>query len=144
MNPNTSINEIMTTRLITVGPVTPVAEINRIFELNPFHHIPVLDNGRLVGIISKQDYLQISHVLSYSWNGDLHTDQAFADFVARDIMTEYPMHLSPDDTVGLAADIFMSNQFHALPILDDEELVGIITTHDLISYAFKSPLVITS
>ncbi|MDX1407403.1 MAG: CBS domain-containing protein [Saprospiraceae bacterium] len=131
----------MTTNLVTVTPTTSVVEINRIFEEHSFHHIPVVDGGGLVGIISKQDFLQVSHALSYNWSGDIDTDRSFHDFAARDMMTEYPMNLNPDDTIGLAADIFMANKFHALPIIDDDELVGMITTHDLIAYAFKSPVV---
>jgi acetoin utilization protein AcuB len=55
-------------------------------------------------------------------------------------MTKYPLQLSPDDTVGLAADIFLANKFHALPIVDDGQLVGIVTAHDLLSYSFSSPV----
>lgn len=141
MNPNTPISSIMSTDLVTVSPNAALAEVSRLFEENNFHHLPVLEDSKLIGIISKQDFLQASHVLSYSWKGEANVDTKFHIFHARDIMTEYPMHLDPDDTVGLAADIFMSNKFHALPIVEDLALVGIVTTHDLISFAFKSPVV---
>ena len=53
-------------------------------------------------------------------------------------MTKLPMFLSPEDSIGLAADIFMANKFHALPVVDDNQLIGIITTHDLLAYSFES------
>lgn len=141
MNPDIPLSEIMTQNLITVNPDTPIAQIHEIFGTYTFHHIPVLDKGMLIGIVSKQDFLQVRHALRHSWDGELTNDDWYQNFVAEDIMTEYPMHLSPDDSVGLAADIFLANKFHALPILDDTELVGIVTAHDLISYAFASPTV---
>jgi CBS domain-containing protein len=52
-------------------------------------------------------------------------------------MTTYPVFLEPDDTIDLAADIFLANKFHALPILDDGQLVGLLTTHDLIRHVFS-------
>lgn len=140
MNPNTLIGNIMTSMPITVTSTSSLPEINTIFEENTFHHIPVVDQGKLVGIISRQDFLQIQHVLSSGWDRGVGSGDSYHSFVARDFMTEYPMYLGPEDTVGLAADIFLSNKFHALPILEDDVLVGIITAHDLISYAYTSPI----
>ena len=140
MNPNRSVGEIMTLMPQTVKPTTKASEIGRIFELHSFHHLPVTEDNRLVGIVSKQDFLRVQHTLSYNWKSAMNTGEDFEDFDAQDIMTEFPMHLSPDDTIGLAADIFLANKFHALPILEDETLVGIITAHDIIAYAFESPV----
>jgi len=140
MNPNTLLGDIMTQMPITVTSVTTLPEINRIFEEHSFHHLPVVDHAKLTGIISRQDFLQVKHVLSSGWNRGVSHNDGFHSFVARDCMTEYPMCLAPDDTVGLAADIFLSNKFHALPIIEEDVLVGIVTAHDLISYAFESPI----
>lgn len=138
MNPDTPISDIMTRDLVTVNTGTPISVVNEIFEDRMINHIPVLEKGLLVGIISKKDLLQVSHLLSFSWRG---ATQRFENFAARDIMTEYPLYLKPDDTVGLAADIILANTFHALPIIDDDELVGIVTSHDLIAFAYDSPVV---
>jgi len=140
MNPNAPLAQIMTPMPLTIKPETKLTDIYRIFEANTFHHIPVLDQGRLVGMISREDFLQIEHVLTTSWAGNMNPKNAFEDFSAQDIMTEYPMHLGPDDTIGLAADIVLTNKFHALPIIEDQLLVGIVTAHDLIAFAFSSPL----
>jgi acetoin utilization protein AcuB len=140
MNPNAPLANIMTPMPLTIGPDTKLTDIYVIFEANSFHHIPVLDQGRLVGIISRTDFSQIEHVLTTNWSGNLTPDTSFENFLARDIMTEYPMHLGPDDTIGLAADIVLTNKFHALPIIEDDLLVGIVTAHDLLAYAFSSPL----
>lgn len=134
------ISQVMSTRLVTVEPDTRLTKIRQIFETNPFHHIPVIDHGRVVGIISKSDFYRVSHTLSFTWDGAEHMDQNHHIFSAKDLMTKYPMCLEPDDTVSLAADIFLANKFHALPVVDDETLVGIVTSHDLIATAFGSPI----
>jgi acetoin utilization protein AcuB len=140
MNPNALLSDIMTPMPLTISPETNLTDIYKIFETNSFHHIPVVDQGKLVGMISREDFVQIEHVLTTNWSGNLHADGTFENFHARDIMTEYPMHLGPDDTIGLAADIVLTNKFHALPIIEDDMLVGIVTAHDLIAFAFSSPV----
>jgi CBS domain-containing protein len=59
---------------------------------------------------------------------------------AEQFMTKYPVQLDPDDSIGLAADIFLANKFHALPIVEDGVLVGLVTSHDLLQYSFSSPV----
>lgn len=140
MDPNTLLSDIMTPMPVTVDSRTSLPEISRIFEENSFHHLPVVDEAALVGIISRQDFLRFEHALSVDWSGRMQLPGTFQDFCASDFMTEYPLSLAPDDTVGLAADIFLSNKFHAVPIIEDDMLIGIVTAHDLIAYAYASPV----
>ncbi len=140
MNPNALLSEIMTSMPLTVKPEAKLTDIYKIFEANSFHHIPVVDKGHLVGIISREDFVRTEHLLTTNWTGNVNTEATFENFCARDIMTDHPVHLGPDDTIGLAADIVLSNKFHALPIIEGEMLVGIVTSHDLISFAFSSPV----
>lgn len=136
MNPNAPIETIMTTKLVTVRPDTSLTEVANIFSKNNFHHLPVTDGqGSLLGIISREDFAKVAYVLAYRDNAQN------ADVIrAGDVMTKYPLSLNPDDSIGLAADIFLANKFHALPIIEGGVLVGLVTTHDLIAYSFKSPV----
>lgn len=136
MNPETPVSYIMSKNLVTVETDSRLQKIRQIFEENEFHHIPVLELDKLVGIVSKADFDKISHTLSFTLDGHEHVDSKYRIFTAKDMMTEYPMQLDPDDTIGLAADIFLANRFHALPVVDGNDLVGIVTTHDLIAFAF--------
>ena len=142
MNPNSPISDIMTTRLVTVRPDEKVRTIQDIFAKNSFHHVPVIDDGeKLLGIISKEDFFRFSYLLALNTTGKTFSGMAYEHYTAKDLMTKYPINLDPDDTVGLAADIFLANKFHALPIVEDGALVGIVTTHDLLQYSFNSPIV---
>ncbi len=141
MNPNITVQEIMTTNPVTVLPDAGLTTVRELFSKNTFHHLPVTGpSGELVGIISREDFYKVAYVLSVEANRVTNTKARFQHLTAEDIMTKYPLQLSPDDTIGLAADIFLANKFHALPIVEDGLLIGIVTSHDLLAHCFNSPL----
>lgn len=142
MNPNVSVQNIMTTKMVTVRPDDSLDSIKRKFMDNSFHHLPVTAaGGDLLGIISREDFYKVAYVLTLrSEHMDGENQDSFSRLCAADIMTKYPLQLDVDDTVGLAADIFLANKFHALPIVDEGKLVGIITSHDLLEFVFNSPV----
>lgn len=141
MNPNHSIRSIMTELVTRVSPDTKIVDIRRIFEENEFHHLPVVEYGlKLVGIISKSDFDKFNYWMSAESKGKTWMDKSFANLSAKDIMTKSVLSLDPDDEIGLAADIFLANKFHAVPIVEDDILKGIVTTHDLLKYSFESPI----
>ena len=142
MNPDRPIKEIMTSKLVTVSPETNAKAIQTIFRDNDFHHIPVVDKGEaLIGIISKEDFFKVSYLLSYNTTGKTWSEKEYKTLKAQDFMTKYPLTLDPEDTIGLAADIFLANKFHSLPIVEDGKLAGMITAHDLLQYSFNSPYI---
>jgi len=141
MNPNIPIKEIMTTDLTTVKNSDSVKHIRALFERNNFHHLLVLDSlGKLSGIISKEDFYKFTYTLSMQTTGRTWSKHQYESIVAADIMTESPFVLDPDDTIGLAADLFLANRFHALPVVEVDSLLGILTSHDLLKHCFKSPV----
>lgn len=139
MRPSTPISSIMTTDLVTVRPDEKAAKIRELFNTHRFHHLPVTtEKNNLVGIISRHDVQHMDYLLSRNTTGKIWTARENERITAEDIMTAYPMHLEKNDTIGLAADLFLSNRFHALPIVEDGQLIGLITTHDLLEYTFGS------
>lgn len=136
MNPNLPIQSIMTNELVTVKAGEPLTIVREIFEKNRFHHLPVIgETGNLLGIISREDFYKVAYIMSLDG-----PQNRFGMLTAEDIMTKYPLHLDPDDSIGLAADIFLANKFHALPIVEDGKLIGLVTSHDLLAYSFTSPV----
>lgn len=141
MNPNLPIQNIMTSDLVIVKPNEHLHVVRTIFEKNNFHHLPVTgETGNLLGIISREDFYKVAYVLAIGNEKSHDDDHRFEILQAEDIMTRYPLQLDPDDTIGLAADIFLANKFHALPIVEDDKLVGMVTSHDLLAYSFNSPV----
>lgn len=139
MNIQTPVSEIMTRRLITANADDRVIKVKLLFEENNIHHIPVVDEiDQLLGIISKEDFLKLSYHVSLDTGGTSFSEKWYDNTKASEIMTKYPVSLDMEDTVGLAADIFMANKFHALPVVENNQLVGIVTTHDILLFAFQN------
>lgn len=139
MKANKPIRDIMTTELVTVRPETSAREIKKIFNKESFHHLPVVTDGqKLMGIISKEDVAKIAYVLSLNTGGRTFSEKEYQALRAEDLMTKYPLTLDPDDSIGLAADIFLANKFHALPIVEDDVLIGLVTAHDLLAFSFDA------
>ncbi len=139
MKTEVPISQIMSEQIFKVTPETSLRKIKEIFDMHSFHHLPVVDkNSKIVGIIGKEDVLQAINQINQTTSGKTWTSIRMSEVTAGDIMTPQPIVLDPDDHIGLAADLFLSNKFHAAPVVEDERVVGIITTHDLLQYAFKS------
>ncbi|MFT6320716.1 MAG: CBS domain-containing protein [Granulosicoccus sp.] len=142
MNTQTPLRNLMTKDLTVIQLDTPFHKIKSIFDANSFHHLPVVDKMAMVkGIISKSDFTPLTYQLSNETTGKTYSKKAYNNIFAKDIMTKNPVFLNPEDSIGLAADLFLENVYHAIPIMEDGVLVGIITTHDLLAFAFyKAPV----
>jgi len=101
-----------------------------------------MDKGEMLcGIISREDFFKLAYELSLKTTGKTWTEREYNAMKAKDIMTKNPLVLDADDSIGLAADIFLANRFHALPIVEENRLVGMVTTHDLLLYSFNSSFI---
>jgi len=122
----------MTKTLLTVRPEDMLKRIRDIFAANYLHHLPVVNASQhLVGIVSKYDLNKVEGLL------EAFPEKASEELRVRDIMTSPVITVSPEVSLRRVASIFLDNLFHALPVLKDKELVGIITSHDLVQYAFE-------
>lgn len=132
MQSTTPISRIMTRKPETVKPSDTMEDARKIFEKRGFHHIPVLDQGKLVGLVSYTDYLQLIRSIFDNSQETRLNEKVLHATVVEDVMTKHVLCLSQDDTVENALLIFKANQFHSLPVVDARQhLVGIITTYDL-------------
>jgi CBS domain-containing protein len=124
---NEPISSIMTKEVITVRPDDSLAVVKNILFEKHIHHLPVTDEGKLVGIITSYDLVKL---------GKCHED--YADILVKEVMTQKVATLESHEKIGAAAQVFLENLFHGIPIVNEQkELVGIITTHDVLKYEFK-------
>ena len=134
MQAETPIRTIMTRRPETVAPNERMETVREIFEKRGFHHIPVLEAGVLVGIVSYTDYLRvIREVFSGNAAEALVNEKTLHAMLVRDVMTADVLCLQETDTVETALRIFKTNHFHSLPVVDGQKkLRGIVTTYDVL------------
>ncbi|NRA70266.1 MAG: CBS domain-containing protein [Gammaproteobacteria bacterium] len=125
------ISKLMSSNLVTVAMDDPLSVVKNIFEQTKFHHLVVIDNNKIVGVISDRDLLK-----SISFNIDSVTattkDLASLNKKAHQIMSHNPVFLNQDSTVKTAVKIFNDHKISCIPIVNDNEKpVGIISWRDI-------------
>lgn len=133
MNVFAPISSLMTDHkhLVTVGPEESLFKVKEIFDTHKFHHIPVVRFREIVGIVSRTDF---DHFIggAYKFDEDRFVnDLRLKRATVEEIMTTRLGKIAPDDRINVALEIFIINRFHALPVVEDGELVGIITPFDI-------------
>ena len=126
------ISKFMSRKLITVSPGDPVSEVKKIFNTKRIHHIPVVKYTKLVGIISKTDFMHFLRGMGTANNDQVIDNRRMEEYKVEDIMTKGIASLESTDRINVALQVFSENLFHAIPVVDDGELVGMLTTFDII------------
>jgi CBS domain-containing protein len=122
----------MSTDLQSVNSNTSLRDVDLLLKDYQIHHILVIGDGNLKGMISKTDMDRIAFVDATTGVG---VDTTFYDILTVDhVMTNNLVTIQQDQPIRAAAELFSSGKFHALPVLDGDEIVGIVTTTDLIRY----------
>lgn len=137
----TTVGQLMTTNVLFVRPDDLMEKVDDIFRMNNIHHIPVIESsGKVVGIVSKTDYFKILHgfTLFKTEKSEEYNKAILRSLLVKEVMSKQVAKLNPEDGVMVAAGFFRENLFHALPVVDKRNnLVGILTTFDLLNYAFE-------
>ena len=121
----------MTRDVISLHPEDSLNHVEHTFVAHQFHHIPITEvDGSVAGIVSKSDLLQIAAIRTGFSESDFRHIKV-KDFMSRQVVT-----VKLNDTLEHVAEMFRTNKFHALPVLDDGRVVGIVTTHDVINAMF--------
>lgn len=137
---NRPVSEIMSTKLVTVIPTDGLEKIKEIFETYNIHHIPVVRFTDLVGMISKTDFYKAIHGFRLHDNNAAESENQaiLAKYTAEDLMTKAVAKIATTDKIGVAAEIFLENYFHAIPVINEAgELKGIVTTYDITKLFFQ-------
>ncbi len=133
MSKNETISSIMTTELITLSFSDTLYSAEKRLKVNHIRHIPVIDDEKLVGLISLSDLKRISFIDAYSKEGTEDTP-VYNMLTIKDMMIKAPVTVSPEDTIYEVAKLITHKEFHSLPVVADGKLVGIVTTTDLLNY----------
>jgi len=132
MKKRESISKIMSTDLVTLQMNDGLAKAEQLFRENHLRHIPVVKGDKIEGIISQTDLMRISFVDNY----DLEkVDTTIYDMLSLEqVMVRNPICITSDNTVKEVAEQLISKEFHALPVVDNDKLVGIVTSTDIMKY----------
>jgi len=146
-------SEIMETQVLSVSPETPLTVVQRMFVEEEIHGAPVIgSDGRLLGVLTSADLLRavsdehdgigghtayMRDVLEFSSPDWSRMPQDFQDRLsqlrAEEFMTKNVISVSPDTAVAEVAQIIVRDHVHRVCVVKGEELVGIISTLDLVA-----------
>jgi acetoin utilization protein AcuB len=115
----TRLDEIMSTRVVTIGPKEAASEAWTRMRRRRIRHLVVIDGKRLVGVLSERD-------LGGRASGNMRARRRVQDLMTADVES-----VEPETTVRQAADLMRKRLIGSLPVLDGDRLVGIVTATDV-------------
>lgn len=142
----------MTKRVYTLKPENGLVDAIKMFKRKKITGAPVLEGGRLVGIITEKDILSVMSIPSLpepvspppfdfveamlemkvnEWEIEKELEKIKTGRV-KDVMTRDVVVISPDDDVADAVSLMSERRVNRLPVIDDGKLVGIVTRQDLL------------
>lgn len=144
--------DVMNRRVTTVAPDMTLPELEQKFLDERVSGFPVVDDGELVGIVSRSDVVRqlcversLSGMISdYYHESALHDPVEPLEELAarvgvriemlrvRDVMTEHLYSVEPENSVGEVADLLVRHRIHRIPVIEEGRLVGLITSLDLV------------
>jgi len=134
MDTSAPISTLMITNVQTITPETNLESINTIFDEKKIHHLPVVgENNEIVGLVSDSDLHLFQRGFTVSEIDRITEQTRMRAFKAKDIMAKKVETLSPDSTIKEALAILKQNRFNCIPIVQDDMIKGIVTTHDIIA-----------
>jgi len=132
------VKDVMNWNVVTIPSDTPIMEAKKIMQTHKILRLPIVDKGKLVGIVTKEriDRQGPSPATSLSvWE----LNYLLAKMTVKEIMRKELVTVTPNTSVESAVALAQSKGVGALPVLEDGKLVGIVTTNDFF-YKVLNPM----
>ncbi|WP_430615037.1 CBS domain-containing protein [Flavobacterium sp. JP2137] len=131
------VSTIMTANVIKLNLTDNLTKAESLFKKHKIRHIPVVSGNTIIGMLSYTDLLRVSLADSV---GDFDEDidvTVYNMFSIEQVMAKELVTIQVDANIKEAVEILSKEEFRALPVLDGDLLVGILTTTDLLKYLLK-------
>jgi CBS domain-containing membrane protein len=132
------VKDIMTRHLFQLNPGDSLQKAQRMMEDKHIRHLPVVENHKLVGILSLTDIMRLSFVETYGEKQRGIDAEMYDLLTTQQVMRINPHTVEVNESLHDVASKLVEEEYHALPVLDNEKLVGIITTTDVIKHFLKN------
>jgi acetoin utilization protein AcuB len=120
------VKDSMTREVVALSPQATAGEALALCRERRIRHLPVLEDGRLVGIVSDRDLRSATPAL-----GDPARAEALGKIVVHEVMAREVATIHPDDPIEEAANAMRERKIGCLPVVEDDNLVGVITSSDV-------------
>jgi acetoin utilization protein AcuB len=122
------VKDSMTREIVTLSPDETAGTALALCRERRIRHLPVLKEGRLVGIVSDRDLRSSTPAL-----GDQGRAAALQEILVEDVMARDVLTTLPDDPIEHAANVMREERVGCLPVVESGELVGIVTSSDVMA-----------
>ena len=120
------VQDVMTRQGVAISPDMPIGDVNALMEQRDIRHFPIVDEGGLAGIVSDRDIRSVGSAHPKAPEG-VSLKSAVETIMARQVLTAHPL-----DPVEEAAKVLREHKIGALPVVNGGELVGIVSSVDLL------------
>jgi CBS domain-containing protein len=133
----TRVKDIMAKEVSTVGRNDALDLADDVMTLERIRHLPVLDEGRVVGVVSQRDLFRsaLAAALGYGEKGQ---KMLLKTLRVKEVMSEPAITVSPEATVKEACHLMIENKIGCLPVVEGHTLVGIVTETDVLRHVVSS------
>ena len=128
------VSTIMTRDMITVNYKDDLESAEHLFKTHKIRHIPVVKGNELKGMISYTDLLRISFADAIGEDEMSIDSVVYNMFTIEQVMVKSVVTMPSTSSIKEVAELLTRRNFHAIPIVDDDKLVGIVTTTDLLKF----------
>lgn len=134
MKQRVPVSKIMTHNVMTLNLNQSLHDADSMFKELNIRHIPVMSGDKLVGLLSLTDLMRISFIDLVSEDTKSLDKSIYNMLSIEQVMTKDVVTVDENTMIKDVAHILSEKEFHALPVLKNEKLVGIVTTTDLIRH----------
>ena len=133
---NEPVSEIMVKNIIALNREDDLESAEKLFNKYKIKHIPVVSADVVIGMLSYSDFLKTSIPETAEDPHNINS-VVYNAFTIEQVMSKNIVCISSKTSIREAATILSKKEFHALPVVDDGVLTGIVTTRDLLNYYIK-------
>ena len=132
------VRDIMETKLVTISASERLSMAEDIMRLGHVRHMPVVQGGDLVGVVSERDLLRAS-LSELSEHRDAERRMFLHVIEISRVMSSPPVVIGPDATIREAALLMADRKIGCLPVLEGGRLIGLVTETDVLRWVASAP-----
>ncbi len=137
MKKSVPVSQIMTRNVVTISVTDDLVTAEELFKKHRIRHIPVKSGNDVQGMLSYTDLMRISFADAIDEHEQEVDTMVYNMFTIEQVMAKNVISVTSNTTIQDTARFLARRDFHALPVIDNGKLVGIVTTTDLINYLLE-------
>lgn len=125
------VKDIMSKKVVVASADHKFSQVLEFFANFSIHHLPVVEKNEVIGIISAKDVITAVYKNFLTHDLSIDIQELDREIKITDLMTPDPITIEPNDDISKVAEILKTYSFHCLPVQEDDQVRGIVTSKDL-------------